>query len=70
MSLTPADLTQLPTSWVNDLRQAAMLGHIEPLLALINQLDPEHSKIGHALTAMTRDFQFAEIVALTEAEAK
>lgn len=66
VGLTPDALGQLPASWVTDLRQAAMHGHIEPILNLINQLGPDHSQMARALSTLARDFQFGKIVALTE----
>jgi signal transduction histidine kinase/CheY-like chemotaxis protein len=66
VSLTPADLAELPAKWIVDLRQAAMRGYLGPVLDLIGQLGPAHNQVAQALSALARDFQFGKIVALTE----
>ncbi len=67
LSLTSADLAALPAEWVSDLHQAALHGHIQPVLDLIDQLGPENSQVAQALSTLAANFQFGKIVALAEA---
>jgi two-component system, sensor histidine kinase and response regulator len=64
--VTPADLEGLPDGWVSNLRQAATRGRTQELLSLINQLDESHHLLANALQAMVENYEFKQILDLTE----
>ena len=64
--LTPSDLAELPDSWVDELRQAATRGRAQELFALIEQLDEAHEQLANNLRAMVKDYEFKQIIDLTE----
>jgi CheY-like chemotaxis protein len=64
--LTPADLADLPEAWVADLRRAAMAGRTSQLVDLIAQIQMDHASLARALQAMVDNYQFRQIVALTQ----
>jgi signal transduction histidine kinase/CheY-like chemotaxis protein len=64
--VTPADLEGLPGGWVSNLRQAATRGRTQELLSLIDQLDESHHLLANALQSMVDNFEFKQILDLTE----
>jgi PAS domain S-box-containing protein len=66
VELAPADLAGLPADWLAELRQAAMSGRTRHLLDSIAQIQPDHPALATTLRAMVDEYQFRQIVALTE----
>jgi len=64
--VTPADLEDLPDGWVSNLRRAATRGRTQELLSLIDQLDESHHLLANALQSMVDNFEFKQILDLTE----
>jgi two-component system sensor histidine kinase/response regulator len=64
--ITPADLEGLPEGWVASLRQAATRGRAKELLSLVEQLDENRQPLAKALQAMIDNYEFKQILDLTE----
>ncbi|MGI0485920.1 hypothetical protein ACN4EK_10820, partial [Pantanalinema rosaneae CENA516] len=59
-------LAQMPLAWVNQLHQAALRGFDHQILQLIDELSDTHTVLAHALTHWVHNFQFDEILDLTQ----
>jgi signal transduction histidine kinase/DNA-binding response OmpR family regulator len=64
--LTPADLAGLPDSWVVELRQVSTHGRTKELLPLIVQIEESHPQVAGALRTMVNNYEFKQILDLTE----
>jgi signal transduction histidine kinase/CheY-like chemotaxis protein len=67
VTLTPADLTQMPCAWIEQLRQAAIQVDADRILQLLQQIPADQSSLVATLTTLTHDFCFDEIIDLTQA---
>ncbi|HEY9709296.1 MAG TPA: histidine kinase, partial [Oculatellaceae cyanobacterium] len=69
-NLTSADLkrylSQMPAQWVVQLHDAASIGSDDQVLALIEQIPPENILLEQALTDLVNEFEFEEIIELTQ----
>ena len=63
---TTESLQAMPQVWISKLHQAASSGSDQQVLQLISQLPETHSTLAEALHDLAYNFQFAEIVKLTE----
>ena len=59
------DLGNLPAAWRQALAHAARLGDEEALLALIEEIAPEHADLALSLRELASNFGFEEIIRLT-----
>jgi CheY-like chemotaxis protein len=57
-------LEALPSEWVTNLEQAAILGELRTLLDLIDQLGERDADLAEALAAMAYEFEHEEILML------
>ncbi|MFQ5435356.1 MAG: ATP-binding protein, partial [Anaerolineae bacterium] len=64
--LTPAALTPLPHDWRKKLYQAARGARSRKILTLLQEIEPEHTVLAGQLGKMVENFQFDEIMKLTE----
>ena len=58
--------TLMPTEWIASLHQAAIRGFDQPILQLIQEIPTTHLVIAETLTDWTHNFQFDQILALTQ----
>lgn len=65
-SLTAFDLSAMPEFWIKQLHQAAVRVNAKEILQLITEIPPSHSNLRDALTELTEQFCFEEIVALIQ----
>jgi PAS domain S-box-containing protein len=63
-ALLTADLTVMPTDWLEQLRHAATRAHAKQILLLIEQVPLSNASLSHTLTHLVNNFCFEEIVAL------
>lgn len=66
--LNPASLKIMPDSWIAELYQAAVIADSDRIFQLIEQIPPNHSEIAQQLTVLVQQFDFDQILALTEIE--
>ena len=57
---------QMPTEWVEQLRQCAVTGSDRLVLKLIEQIPEPHAPLAMALTDWIDNFQFEKIIHLTQ----
>jgi len=67
-SLSADDLAILPKAWIEKLNQAANRGRVQPLQDLISQIETEYPWIAESLLLLIDEYQFKQIVDLTEPE--
>ena len=69
-NLTSADLkrylSQMPTQWVVQLHHAASICSDDLALTLIEEIPQENVLLGQALTELVNEFEFEEIMDLTQ----
>ncbi|EDX74669.1 PAS fold family [Coleofasciculus chthonoplastes PCC 7420] len=63
-SLTPDSLAVLPADWLQAFRQATILGDIELMLSLIEQIRTSHESLANALAELTNQFELEELLTL------
>jgi signal transduction histidine kinase/ActR/RegA family two-component response regulator len=66
IQLKPVDLEGMPAGWAGKLRGAAERGRATELLELIARIEADHPGVAQALRVLVEDFEFMQIVALTE----
>ena len=66
-ALTPAALAVLPTEWLDQFSRTLRTGRSAPLLALLDQLPPEHADLARALADLVRIHEFDRLLALITA---
>lgn len=59
-------LAQMPLAWIDQLHQAALRGFDHQILQLIEELSDPHTALAQALTQWVHNFQFDEILSLTQ----
>ncbi|MEQ8959932.1 MAG: PAS domain-containing protein, partial [Coleofasciculus sp. C2-GNP5-27] len=64
-SLTPDSLAVLPADWLEAFRQATILGDIELMLSLIEEIRTSHESLANALAELTNQFELEELLTLT-----
>jgi CheY-like chemotaxis protein len=64
--LTRAGLAGLPDGWVAELRQVSTHGRIQELLTIIEQIEESHPQVASELQAMVHNYEFKQILDLTE----
>ena len=69
ITLHPADLSLMPSSWIAALCQAARLGDDSSIEHLIEQIPTAQLSLIKGLRHLVQDYKFKEIVALTIVEA-
>lgn len=62
--LTVADLSVMPSDWIEQLHQAALRINAKEVLMLIKQIPEQHDRLIKALTNLVDCFCFEEIIAL------
>ena len=71
-NVTSADLkrylSQMPAQWVVQLHDAASICSDDIVLSLIKQIPPENILLKQALTDLVNEFDFEEIIELTQPE--
>ncbi len=67
--LTVADLAGLPGDWLANLHQATLEGHIKRMQALIEEIRPHHDFIAKALLDLANQYQFEQLLILTQPRA-
>jgi len=67
-TLSVEDLAVLPRDWVEKLNQAASRGRVQPLQDLISKIETEHPWIAESLLLLIGEYQFKQIVDLTDPE--
>lgn len=60
------DLAALPMEWRQALGEAAQLGDEDALLALIDEIAPEHPELARSLSELASNFGFEELIHLAE----
>lgn len=63
-SLTPDSLAVLPPDWLEAFHQATMLGDIDLMLSLIEQIRPDHESLANALAELTNQFELEKLLTL------
>ncbi|NJO08269.1 MAG: response regulator [Chloroflexaceae bacterium] len=63
-------LDVIPATTAEQLHHAALLGDIDAVIMLIEEISTEHPSIGKALRTLASNFQFQNIVAMTELRVK
>ena len=58
----------MPAEWIEQLHHAAIAIDSDLILQLINQIPPEKTHLAQGLTRMLKNFEYDEIVELTEEE--
>ena len=61
--LTPVSLAALPADWVADLQQATILGNLDSILALVDQIRGQDAALANALTELADNFDHGTILA-------
>ncbi|HAX78686.1 MAG TPA: histidine kinase [Cyanobacteria bacterium UBA11372] len=64
--LTRSDLAALPGDWLVSLHQATLEGHIKRMQALIEEIRPQHDFVAKALLDLANQYQFEQILILTQ----
>nr|WP_242032767.1 PAS domain S-box protein [Oscillatoria sp. FACHB-1406] len=64
-----ADLSVLPSQWMAQFRNALLLGKIEAMRALLEELPPEHKSLGGALLSLVEQCEFQQLYSLIEPQA-
>ncbi|MFB2975592.1 PAS domain S-box protein [Microseira sp. BLCC-F43] len=64
--LTLADLAALPGDWLANLHQATLEGHIKRMQALIEEIRPQHDFVAKALLDLANQYQFEQLLILTQ----
>lgn len=62
------ELAAMPVEWVEQLHQAAMRVNAKQILKLIEQIPDGNVSVANALTEITKNFAFEEIIALTRSQ--
>ena len=60
--LTVETLAQMPADWIEQLQKACILGDIDTLYELTEQIRPEHKKLANELTHLLDNFRFEQIL--------
>ena len=60
------DLSPMPEIWIEQLYQAAAKGSDQRVLHLIEQIPSDRASLAHALTDLANNFQFDQLMALTQ----
>ncbi|MEQ9549969.1 MAG: ATP-binding protein [Coleofasciculus sp. G3-WIS-01] len=63
-SLTPDSLAVLPAEWLQAFHQATMLGDIDLMLSLIEQIRTPHQSLANALAELTNRFELEKLLTL------
>ncbi|MFN6487226.1 MULTISPECIES: ATP-binding protein [unclassified Nostoc] len=63
--LTVADLSVMPSDWIEQLYQAALRINAKEVMMLIRQIPEQHDRLIQALTNLVDSFSFEEIIKLT-----
>jgi PAS domain S-box-containing protein len=63
-SLTPESLAVLPPDWLEAFHQATILGDIELMLSLIEQIRTSHESLANALAELTNQFELEKLLTL------
>ena len=63
--LTPDALAVLPANWIAHLHDAAERADADVIFERLEQIKPEHTQLAEAIAALAKDFQFDELIALT-----
>jgi len=63
-SLTPDSLAVLPADWLQAFSQATILGDIELMLSLIEEIRTSHESLANALAELTNRFELEELLTL------
>lgn len=66
-ALAPEQLSSLPTTWKEQLNQAALFLDEGRTVALISEIEPEHQEIAAGLYQLVKDYQFEQLIFLTSA---
>ncbi|MEG4321844.1 MULTISPECIES: DUF3365 domain-containing protein [unclassified Microcoleus] len=66
LQLTPSDLMVMPTTWIEQLHQAAIKLNSKQICQLIEQIPQEHSLLKNALNQLVDRLCYEDIIALTE----
>jgi len=61
--LTPASLAALPAEWVADLQRATILGNLDSILALVDQIRGQDAALADVLTELAHDYDHDTILA-------
>lgn len=65
-TLDPEHLTLLPSTWREQLNQAALFLDEDKVVGLISQIEPNHQDIAASLYQLVKDYQFERLIHLTE----
>jgi len=60
------DLAELPDGWIIELRGAATRGRAQQLLILIEKIEEGHPQLADTLRAMVENYEFKQILDMTE----
>ncbi len=64
--LSPSSLEVMPSVWIKQMHQAATCVNAKLLHQLIDQIPGSHAPIANALTHLIDNFQFEDLIALTQ----
>ena len=65
-ALTPTVLEGLPMKWLEEFSRALRKGRPAPLLALIDQISPDHADLARTLAEMVRTHAFDRLIAAAD----
>jgi signal transduction histidine kinase/CheY-like chemotaxis protein len=68
LPLTPQDFNGMPTAWIEQLHQAAMQVDADRIVQLLQEIPADRSTLTAALTSLTHQFCFDEIIELTQGD--
>jgi two-component system sensor histidine kinase/response regulator len=66
--LNPASIQIMSSDWIAELQQAALKADRDRILQLIEQIPANDSEVAQQLTELVQQFEFDEILALTETD--
>jgi len=66
ITVPAADLDSLPDGWLVELRETVTRGRTQEMLTLIEQIEDSHHHLATKLRVMVNDYEFKQILALTE----
>jgi hypothetical protein len=64
--LTPSSLKVMPLNWISQLHEATTRLKAKQILSLIGQIPLEYADLAQDLTKLVDNFEFEDLLALTE----
>ncbi|NEQ28881.1 MAG: response regulator, partial [Microcoleus sp. SIO2G3] len=61
-----SQLALLSSDWISNLHQAALEGDLDRMLALIEEIRPQHPHLAEAIASLATSFQYVQLLTLTQ----